>query len=132
MQEGNSVTGHVSRNDADLSAPLTVQIESPASSVVSFNETVTIAAGQTSATFTVLAIEDPIDRPNMQVTLSVSAAGYAGAAVTLDVADNDRPRVSIEIDQVAIAESTAAPSARLEDVGRQLPPESFWTSSKLK
>ena len=109
VDEGNSLTATVSRNDANLSLPLTVRIESTEPSVIAFDQLVTIASGQASATFTILATEDQVDRPNTQVSVSASASGYAAASLSLNVTDNDQPTISIELDQSAYAESDAAP-----------------------
>ncbi len=114
-----------------LTASLSVQIDSTESTLLSFNETVTIAAGQASASFTILATDDQVDRPNTQVSVSASAAGYIDASVSLDVIDNDQPTISIEVDPRLFAESDAPPSGRLEDVGRRLPPESFYNGADL-
>lgn len=127
--EGNSLTATVSRNDADLTSAVIVHVGSSGSSLISLNDSVTIPAGQSSTTFAIHATEDQVDQPDTQVPVSVSAADYLDATVLLDVIDNDQPGVSIETETTAVFESVAGQSARLEDVGRQLPPESFYNGA---
>ncbi len=127
--EGNSLTATVSRNDANLSSPLTLQIESSLSELVTFNPAVTIAAGQSTSTFVITAVEDGVDRANRLLTVSATAASYIGATESLNVNDNDQPTVSIESAAASFSESEAAASARLEDVGRRLAPQSFYNGA---
>ncbi len=122
LEEGSSIVSTVVRNDGDLSAPLTLQIESTQPSLLSFGATATIAAGQTSTTFAIMAVEDSIDRPDSQASISVSALDHVGASALLEVTDNDQPTVSIEVEMNTYSESEATPSAGIEDVGRHLAP----------
>ncbi len=129
LDEGSSLQATVHRNDADVSESLVVQVSASPLEILEFAETVTIGSGQQSATFRVTAIDDDVDRPLTQVSLITTATDYVEASATVDVTDNDQPAVSIEIDRITFSESEAAPTARLEEVGRRLPPESFYNGA---
>jgi hypothetical protein len=129
--EGASSVATVVRNDADVRLPLTVQISSSHPELAVVNETVRIDAGQSSATFTIVAAEDAIDRPNTTASLTVSAAGYTSANASLDIIDNDQPGILIELESTSYSEADAFPAAGLEDVGRRLLPDSFYDGADL-
>ncbi len=75
--------------------------------------TLTIAAGDTTATFTVATTEDTVDEPNE--TFLVKLTGASGAAVTDDEAvgtitdDDDAPTgIALSVDPTSVAEDAAA------------------------
>lgn len=129
VDEGQSLVGTVSRNDADLSSPLTVQIQSE-SALLSFDQSVTIPADAASGTFSILALEDSTDRSNATVSLAADGDGYLSGDVSFDVIDNDQPTVLIEA-QASYSEAQANPHAGFEDVGVRLLEESFYNGSDL-
>lgn len=129
--EGETLGGTIRRNVADLTSPLEVKLRSTDASLISSNQTVTIAAGEDSVEFTLLAVEDEVDRPHAVVTLSASSTGYVDASQTFSVLDNDQALITLELTSEAFSESQAQPSARFEDLGRRLPPESFYNGSDL-
>ena len=82
----SAATATVTR-DGSTADDLFVNIESSDASEVSATTLVTIPAGQTSASFTIAAVNDPYRDGNQQVTLKVFADGYLGASVALTVED---------------------------------------------
>ncbi|MFO0821286.1 MAG: peptidoglycan DD-metalloendopeptidase family protein [Pirellulales bacterium] len=84
---GGTTTGTVVRGGADFSAPLTVTLASSDTSEATVPATVTILANQTSATFTVTAVDDTLLDGLQNVTISATATGLPLASDTLSVAD---------------------------------------------
>jgi hypothetical protein len=76
----------------DLSQPLTVTLASNDTTEATVPATVTISAGQASATFAVNAVDDTISDGNQTVTISVAASGYNSGSTTLVVTDNEGPQ----------------------------------------
>ena len=129
LEEGSSIEATVSRNDSDVTLPLSVQVTSATANLLSLPQTLAIAAGQTSATFTIAALDDAIDRPDTVVDIIVAATGYTDGVSSLEVIDNDLAMVTIELDPSVFSESDALPTTGFEDVGRRLAPESFYNGA---
>ncbi len=125
LVEGSSLEATVTRNVADVSNSLTVNLNASESSLVTVDESVTIAVGKTSATFSVMAVDDDVDSPTIDVILSAAALGFIDADIEFDLIDNDTPTVSLQVDPDTYSETDARPTAGLEDVGRRLISESF-------
>ena len=104
-----SENGGSSTVTATLSHPsseaVSVTVSAPASDAYSLsaNSTLSIAAGQTisTGTVTLTAIDNALDAPDTQVTLSGTASGGNGvahpASVTLTITDDDAVSVSIGV-----------------------------------
>ncbi|NND98211.1 MAG: DUF4465 domain-containing protein, partial [Pirellulaceae bacterium] len=129
VAEGSSIDVTVSRNDANLSSSLTVQVTTPDGDLISSDSTVTIDSGQASKTFTITAIDDGIDRPDRQVAVSVNAVGYTDGQTEFTVTDDDVPTVTIQFGGGALDESIGPPNIGFEDVGAKLAPQSFFNGS---
>ncbi len=84
----NAATGTVTRT-GDLSLPVTVNLSSNDTSEATVPTTVTIPAGQASATFPVTAVDDTIADLTQTVTISVSAVNYTSASTNVSVTDNE-------------------------------------------
>ena len=113
--------GGVSRVTATLtgpsSQPVTVMVSavavSPAVSgdfALSANETLTIAAGQTTSTgtVTITAVNNDIDAPDKKITVSGNASGgvTSPTSQTLTITDDeDTPTVTLELDPSSISEN---------------------------
>lgn len=82
----NAATGTVTRN-GDPAAALTVTLASNDSASASVPASVTIPAGQTSATFPIAAIADALVEPTKTVQFTASASGFASASASLSVTD---------------------------------------------
>jgi len=88
---GTSAVFTVSRND-ESSASLLVNLTSDDSAAnLTFPASVTIPAGQPSATFTVNAVDDGIIDGNQTVRITSTAFGLQSANRSLIVTDNTRP-----------------------------------------
>lgn len=84
-----ATTGTVSRNDEDVSSPLTVTLSSSDTSEATVPATVVIPANQVSVTFDIAAVDDAVADGTQTVTILASAANYTGAGEALDVTDDD-------------------------------------------
>lgn len=105
-EQGGVATGTVTRNNTDRGAALVVLLASSDSSEASPPASVTIAAGEESATFTISAQEDSLLDGTQAINITASATGYVGASQSLDVTDAEFLTVSIT--PAAIPENGAA------------------------
>jgi PKD repeat protein len=105
----------VSRIDADHAQPLVVTLISGDPGEAAVAPSVTIPAGQASATFAIDAVDDALLDGDQIVTLIVLASGFEDATATLTVADYET--VAVTIDQTDIAEDDG-PSAAVGTVTR--------------
>ncbi len=94
-ESGGSSTFTVSRNTEDISSDLTVLLSSGDTSEASVPTSVTILAGQSSATFAVSAVDDAVLDGTQSVVISASATGYTGGSDSVDVTDDESPRVTV-------------------------------------
>jgi hypothetical protein len=85
-----ATTATVTRNTSTNGA-LVVSLQSSDLSEATVPPTVTIPAGQTSATFNLNTVQDNQPDGNQTVTISASAAGFTGSADTMVVSDIDLP-----------------------------------------
>ena len=88
VSEGGTGTGTVAISGS-LTYPLTVALVSDVTSRLTVPATVTIAAGATSATFTLTAPDNSQYDGTRKATISASTAGFTGASVSCNVLDND-------------------------------------------
>ncbi len=85
-----ATTGTVTRNNTNIDQPLTVNLSSSNTSQAAVPATVTIAAGKSSATFPVDAVDDIVVSGPVTVQITASAAGYAApVSANLIVTDTD-------------------------------------------
>lgn len=112
-ENGGTATGTVSRNDGNLSLPLTVSLLSSDTTEASVPTTVTIPAGQTSVTFTISGIDDPLNDGAQFVAISAAAGGYIGANDPLTVTDNDGPVISVNTLTISEGGSVVLTSAQI-------------------
>lgn len=84
----------VSRND-DVSASLLVNLASDSTTNLTLPASVTIPAGQISATFTVNAVDDGIIDGNQTVKITATAFGLQSANKSLTVTDRTNPTLPI-------------------------------------
>ncbi len=97
---GTSVVITVSRND-DPSASLLVNLTSDSSANLTLPVSVTIPAGQTSATFTASAVDDGIIDGNQTVRITAAALGLQSANRSLIVNDRTSPTFRASTQTVA-------------------------------
>ena len=79
---------------------------------ISFNKTLTIAAGQTSSTdtVTIMGVDNNVDAPNKSVTVSATVSGGNGVSApssqTLTITDDDAaPTVTLNLSSPSISEN---------------------------
>ena len=94
LAEGETTDVTVTRT-GDLSAPLEVALSSSDATEATVDRTVTIAAGEASATATLTALEDGTVDPDASVSVTASAAGFDDASVPATIRN-------VDIDDVAI------------------------------
>lgn len=93
--EGDSPrTVTVAMNSA-LAADLTITLASSNTAKVTVPASVTILAGQQSATFSASIVDNALRDGSQPVTLTASASGYQNAALDMTIADNDADSYSI-------------------------------------
>jgi Ca2+-binding RTX toxin-like protein len=111
----NAATGTVTRNVA-TDAPLIVTLASSDTTEAKVPQQVTIAAGQTSATFAIDAVDDTILDGTQTVTITATplnadtnlplTAGIATKALL--VTDNESPSLTLTVDREIVAETGTA------------------------
>ncbi|WP_158520982.1 choice-of-anchor Q domain-containing protein [Fuerstiella marisgermanici] len=104
-ENGGTATGTVTRNDADWSSPLVVDLTSSDSTEAMVSATVTILAGQASADFTITAVDDAVVDGTQVLSISVSANGYTGLSAGLNVTDDESPALTLSVNPVSISEN---------------------------
>ncbi len=80
---------------ANATAPLSVQLASSDSAVASVPTVVTIAAGSSSASFTIAAIDNNTGEGTRTVSITASASGYTPSSATLTVLDDEAPLIGV-------------------------------------
>jgi hypothetical protein len=131
FEDGGSraTTGTVSRNDGDLSRSLTVLLASSDTSAATVADSLTIPAGQSSATFPIAAVDDAIvDGPQL-AGITATATDYVPASESLTVRDDDIPTVTVRVEPASLSEGAAPPTAHLEELGATLADGSFWNGA---
>ena len=110
-----AATGTVSRNSADLSSALVVTLAGNDTTEATVPSSVTIAAGQSSATFAIAAVDDAVVDGTQVVTFTASATSYVSGTGSVNVMD----------DEVLPLPLITAPSAQVTS----LRPVISWTPS---
>jgi hypothetical protein len=95
VKEGGKTILTVSRNTTDNSKPLTVTLQSDYDDNLTYNHTVTIPAGQKSATVEVTSKGNDIQGDSHIVIFTVQADGYATGTCYLMVTDQTLPDARI-------------------------------------
>ncbi len=107
----NTATGTVSRNAGDLSSALVVTLTNGDSTELTIPATVTIPAGQASATFAINAVDDAIVDGTQSVTISGSATNYVGGSASVNVTDNDALTLTFTMNRASVAENGGSSAA---------------------
>ena len=104
-EDGGATTATVTRNNTNLDAPLTVTLALDDETEASVSPTITILADQSSATFTIAAVDDNLLDGTQTTTVTASASGYVeviGSSDSVQVTDHET--LTLAIDAVSIAE----------------------------
>jgi hypothetical protein len=95
----SAATGTVSRSGSTTN-PLTITLSSNDTTEANVPTTVTIAAGETSATFAVEAVDDTVLDGTQNVTITASAAGFSNSTASVTVTDNEVASPITKIHQI--------------------------------
>ncbi len=93
-ENGGTLTGTVSRNLGTV-GDVVVTLASSDTASATVPATVTILAGQSSANFTVTAVDDAVADGLKKLTISASAASFVSGTASLNVTDNEIVNVII-------------------------------------
>jgi hypothetical protein len=113
----------ITRETTDTSADLTVTLTTSDTTAISAPATVTIPAGQTSATIGLSAVNDTLAGGNRPVTISASATGFYSGSDTLSFLDDDLPTLTAALAANTIAENAGAAATTIT-VTRNTPADS--------
>ncbi|MFO0869190.1 MAG: Calx-beta domain-containing protein [Pirellulales bacterium] len=94
-EAGGTATGTVTRGNTDRGSPLIVTLSSNDTTEATVPASVTIAAGEASATFAITAHDDTLLDGTQTVAISAAAAGYFSGAQALNVSDAETLTVTI-------------------------------------
>ncbi len=106
-----AATGTVTRNSADLSTALVVTLSNSDPSEIAVPATVTIPIGQSSATFSIDAIDDAVVDGTQTVEITATASGYSAVVYSISVTDDDVLTLSLAIDPASVSEGAGAGAA---------------------
>lgn len=95
LKEGGKTALTLSRNTTDNSSPLTVILSSDYEEGLTYDHSVTIPAGQTSATIEVNSQANDVQGDNHTVIFTIEAEGYAKGTCYLMVTDQTLPDARI-------------------------------------
>ncbi|HND52402.1 MAG TPA: Calx-beta domain-containing protein, partial [Pirellulaceae bacterium] len=106
-ENGGSTTGTVRRNNTDLAQSLTVTLTTSDTTEATVPASVTIAAGEETATFTVSAVEDFAADGSQSATIGATATGYVGGSANITVTDFNHPPTDLTLDKTTVAENAS-------------------------
>ena len=94
---GGTTTGTVTRSNTDISQPLTVSLLSSDTSETAVTTTVTIPTGESSATFSITAVDDMLLDGSQSAIITASAVGYSGGSQAISVTDYETLAVAFSL-----------------------------------
>ena len=97
VMEGSGVVSGTVTLFTAATADLVVAIQSSNASAVTVPTSVTIAAGQTSATFNMAIADDALLNGTRNVQVTASASGYGETSATIKVWDNETATLSVTL-----------------------------------
>ncbi|MBL9180966.1 MAG: chitobiase/beta-hexosaminidase C-terminal domain-containing protein [Verrucomicrobiaceae bacterium] len=107
LTEGQSTTITVTLSQAPTSNK-TVELNAGTDVELDYPEFVTVLAGQTSASFTLTAVQDTVIEPVKTFTLSATATGVEPATRLLTVNDDDAPALDLLLSLTEVPENAGA------------------------
>ncbi len=102
-ENGGTATGTVTRGNSDIGLPITVNLTSSDTTEATVQASVTIAANQSSATFTITGVLDQLLDGTQSVNLLAGSPGYFSDFEFIDVSDAET--FSISFDKSSISEN---------------------------
>ena len=123
--EGTNLTVRVRRPASVSAKPLTVYLGGVSSSQFAYPSSITIAAGEEYAEFTLASVNDTSSELAAALSLRASASGYASAQYDFTLEDDDIPGVSLTLSPEAVSEGAGlnavyAVLARTDDDAEKL------------
>lgn len=112
VAEGQSAGFTVSRQGRTGSLAR-VTLASPSGAQVLLPDAITLAPGQTSQSFSVVAIDDTQIEALRSVRIDASSAGHTGASATLVVTDNDLPDFTLALAATTVREDAGVAATTL-------------------
>ncbi|MCP5528371.1 MAG: hypothetical protein H7A47_16400 [Verrucomicrobiales bacterium] len=112
VAEGESTTATLTRGGR-LDTALAVSLGTSSPGQISLPGQVTIPAGEASATFEILAVDDLYVENTRGYTLTADAAGFERASATVSVLDNDAPGLTVSLDRSQVFEGAGPNAATL-------------------
>lgn len=97
IEEGESAIATVTRSNSDVVVDVSLGSNDLTQASVNAPATVTLAVGDTTATFTVLGLDDGIPDGDQTVAITASAEGYQSGSANLTVTDPPPVQYSIDI-----------------------------------
>ena len=113
-ESGEATTGTVTRNTSGDALDVTIVSSDESEALVG---TLTIAAGETSGTFTVTAQDDTLVDGDQAVTISVDANGYLGDSAALTVTDNEVALLTVSITPSDVTEGSTTTGTVIRNTG---------------
>lgn len=114
--EGDTVTLTITRNKPD--GALAVHLSASLANQADFATPVTFADGESSLTTTVTLLDDDLAELDSLVRVIASAPGYLGDSVDLSLIDDDRPNLTLTLNNSLVSEA-AGPGQLLATVTRE-------------
>ena len=105
-ESGGAATGTVTRGNTDWSGELVVTLASNDTTEATVPPTVTIPANNSSATFSINAVDDMLLDGTQTVSISATATEYFGSSRTLEVTDFEA--IFVAINAVDVSENGGA------------------------
>lgn len=103
--EGENVAFTVTRVNGSVDAPLEVSLTNDYVSRFTIDRSITIPAGERSATFTLQAKDNSVAQADVHVTETATANEYAMAKVSFRLYDNDRPDITLKLSSEMVSEA---------------------------
>ncbi|HEY9171068.1 MAG TPA: CARDB domain-containing protein, partial [Verrucomicrobiae bacterium] len=116
VREGQVINATVTR-DLVTGSPLFVSLVSSSPSQLGVQSSVTIPAGEASASFLVFATDDSLVEASQTYEFAASAPGFNSALADVLIHDNDAPRITLMLAANVVSEN-AGPQAVLATVTR--------------
>lgn len=107
----------LTRNDADISGPLTTTISGGSTSLLSVPTTVTFAANERTVTVPLSVLDDSQFNGNESVVVTASVPGRSPVSVTINIAEDDLPSLIVGPTSVLLDENSPT-STRTVTIGR--------------
>ena len=117
-ESDGSAVATVTRSNTDNGDPLVINVATSDTSEASVPSTVAIGSGSDTATFNITGVDDSLLDGTQTVTIDVTANGYVGASVTIDVTDHELLAVDIVAESISEnGGSTTATVTRTDPTG---------------